>query len=233
MPQAEDLQKSETTGLYDVVTVAIIPEDMLRRIVDQTRFALDTAMRGNSGLNDFDVAARYIRHACEVCPEDANTVEQHFTMAAKSLRRGLETGKFDIDSGVPELAESLERHALQLRADHPDVGQAWTTRAAQRLREIGPEVADQAYVATKEYAQTTEGRLRQETDLDAETLASNESPEVKAEALKRSGERAAKQSLKEKIVRGVDAVDKSATVKGSKAGLTAYSLVDILWKLLG
>ena len=229
LPQAERIERDEDTGKYSVSTIMVDPDVLLENALKQAEFALDAALGSNvSGFNRMCMGYKYLQHALEQCRDDPNTVEQHFGLARKLIEAKLESGEYQSDDGLSALTISLERHEVQLRADHPEVRRAWETRALQRMRDVDEETRAQLADGFVELGDGSKDRLKDEFELDADLVRSNAEPEVAVDAIKRSGGRGAKIAAMEKAGNLAKKVDGSGANKAAGLAFRAQKLVELL-----
>ena len=145
----------------------------------------------------------------------------------------MDSGEYNNDDALLALVASLDRHVVQLRADHPDVRDAWEKRLTQKFREIGADVRLGFAKAIRAWMPGTKGRLHQELKLDAETIENDTGRDAQAKAAARAGGRAAKATMLEKASKAVRDVDDSAGYKGARIGATGWSIVDFIKTIFG
>jgi len=232
LPQHERLLRNEVTGRFRVEAEPFDPETAVESWLKQVEFAVELA--ADSNTSDFSrmcTAYRYVEHTLRNCRDDPNAIEGQFGIARSMIERDLQTPTYTADDSLQALAETLKRVQLQMRADHPLVRKSWETRTAQTLREIDEKTRLATAEAIRAETARTEDRLTTEMELDAETVATSESPEAQAAAIGRAGGRAAKMTTIEQAAKTVKDVDSSAGFKAVRIGTTGYSVGDIILML--
>ncbi|MEY8838394.1 hypothetical protein AB9K41_05080, partial [Cribrihabitans sp. XS_ASV171] len=134
LPQAEEIKQDPSDGRYTVSPIVFDPDDMIDRLFKQLKFALEMALRGHnqSGFNDMCVAFRYLEHTLHECRDDPNAVHMHLRLAREIIEEKLKTGLYRQEDGLTALVVAMERHEVQLRADHPVVRVAHDRFVAQK-----------------------------------------------------------------------------------------------------
>ncbi|WP_415919735.1 hypothetical protein [Tateyamaria sp. SN6-1] len=227
LPQIEDVFEDDS-GLYNVRTVFADPVKLIASIDQRVRFALDLAIHSNAcDLNEMSLAAKVLRHALDNCQNDPNALEQYLRQAAAMIRARIAEGQFGADDALDLLVATLEELALQLRADHPEVAAAVDARIKQTLNELSKAKRLQAVGLIEDVREGTTARLHAELGLASETVRENAVPEVTAEAVKRSGNQAAKISLAERAKKA----ESSGAMSGVKIGMRAQKLVEFVTEL--
>gem|GEM_PF-4689872 len=227
LPQIEIIFETET-GEYDVRASVADPSTLVESVLARVSFAFQTALESNAcDLNAMSLPAKILRQVFENCRDDPNAIEQFFRQASEMIKRKIAEGQFADDDELELLTATLDESALQMRADHPDVGSAAEKRLKQKLREIDDahrlEIAKRIGVMTD----GTTGRLAVEFALASETVGSDSGTEAQAIAIKMSGERAAKISMSERAKN----LESSGPMSGLKIGMRAQSLVDMVVSL--
>ncbi|WP_146188178.1 hypothetical protein [Ascidiaceihabitans donghaensis] len=226
-PQVEEVYKN-SDGLYDVRASILDPSTLVQSVLDRVSFALSLALDSNHcDLNSMSVAAKMLRHALENCPDDPNALEQWLRNANGLISKGIEGANLAESDELDALISTLTETALQLRADHPEVGEAVKTRTAQRLREIAAEKRKSVALRMDAMVDGTGARLRAEYQLDAAITRDGSDVDATAEAMQRSGNRAQKISLAERAKK----VEGSGAMSVAKIGMRAKSLVEIIASL--
>ncbi|MEP3946129.1 hypothetical protein [Ascidiaceihabitans sp.] len=226
-PQVEEVYEN-SDGLYDVRATVLDPSKLVQSVIDRVSFALSLALDSNHcDLNSMSVAAKMLRHALENCPDDPNALEQWLRNANGLISKGIEGANLAESDELDALISTLTETALQLRADHPEVGEAVKTRTAQRLREITAEKRETVASRMDAMVDGTGVRLRAEYQLDAEITRDGSDVDATAEAMQRSGNRAQKISLAERAKK----VEGSGAMSVAKIGMRAKSLVEIVASL--
>jgi hypothetical protein len=179
--------------------------------------SLRVALGGNCGLNQYALAYLYIDHTLQDCREDPNAIEQNFTIAQKDIEAGLANGTYAPDQRLDALVTVLERGALDLRANHPDVAQAWEVRAKQALRELDAEKREAIATGAVEIAKSglLAGPLASETNLDGSAVATGNA-EVAGPALKRLAFRLGRIRALSRAGEVIRKIDGSAAYKGAR-----------------
>ncbi len=228
LPQAEIIFANED-GRYDVRTSISDPSKLMESVLSRAGFAYHTALESNAcDLNAMSLPAKLLRHVFENCTDDPSAIEQFFRQASDIIKRKIADGQFADDDELALLTGTLDESALQMRADHPEVGDAADKRLKQKLREI--DDAKRLEIATRIDVMTdgSTGRLAAEFTLSAETARSDTGTGAQASAIKMSSERAAKISIAERA----EKAESSGVMSGVKIGMRAKSLVDIVLGLL-
>ncbi|MBO6602516.1 MAG: hypothetical protein JJ938_07795 [Roseicyclus sp.] len=195
LPQAETLVVV-ADGRFDVRPDPTPDDQRTEKMLGQVEFALDLALRTNSGFNEMCVAFKYLRYTLDDCRDDPNAMEQHFRQARDILRRKLREGEYDPDDALSALVDGLDQHALQLRGSHPEVGAAYEIRVKQRLREVDDATMKLVAGGMRAFQRDrTAGRLYEDTGLDAETVEQDSGIEAKATAIQRTGGRATQANI--------------------------------------
>jgi hypothetical protein len=230
LPQAENLEKDAETGLYEVKSVTVDADTLRSSILSQVQFSVETAIAGGntSGFSTMCVAYKYIRHTLDNCRTDANAIEGNLSIAAKLIRDGLANGKYSKEDGLEGLLHTLDRQTVQMRAQHPEVRQAWEKRVEQTVRESTDDQRKGFANSVDEVRRGTKTQLNEEFELDAATIRANESNEAVAEAVKRSGGRAAVIAVKERVDGAIKKADSSSTYKGFKLYDAAQKAIELL-----
>lgn len=228
LPQAEILFENEF-GKYDVRPSIADPSKLTESVLSRAGFAYNMAIESNAcDLNSMSTPGKILRHVFENCTDDPNAIEQFFRQASNIIKRKIEDGQFSIDDELEVLIRTLDESALQMRADHPEVGEAADKRLKQRLREI--DDAKRLEIATKIDAMVegSTGRLAAEFELSAETTRSDSGVAAQTSAIKMSSERAAKISMAERAKKA----EGSGIMSGVKIGMRGNSLVELVISLL-
>ncbi len=232
LPQHEDLVRNETTGKFSVRALPFDGEAAVEGWLRQIDFAVALAVDSNSSdFNRMCTAYKYIAHTLENCRDDPNAIEQQFGTALSIIESNLAKPDYTADDSLRALARVLSQIQVQMRADHPEVRKAWEKRIAQKLRETDRETKLKAAEAIRAETARTEDRMSVEMELDAETVATSDSSEAQAAALRRAGGRAAKMNTLERASEAVDGIDKSTGYKAARIGTTGYTVGDIIWML--
>jgi hypothetical protein len=232
LPQHEDLVRNETTGKFSVRALPFDGEAAVEGWLRQIDFAVALAVDSNrSDFNRMCTAYKYIAHTLENCRNDPNAIEQQLGTALSIIESNLAKPDYEVDDSLRALARVLSQVQMQMRADHPEVRKAWEKRIAQKLRETDRDTKLRAAEAIRAETARTDGRLTVEMELDAETVATSESPEAQATALRRAGGRAAEMNAIERASETIQEIDKSAGFKAVRIGTTGYTVGDIIWML--
>ncbi|MEP2889888.1 hypothetical protein [Tateyamaria sp.] len=227
MPQVEEIFKTDL-GFYDVRSVISEPSKLIDSIESRVRFALDLAVQSNScDLNDMSTAAKVLRHALDNCLDDPNALEQFLRRGSGMIKARITDGTFSGDDELGVLVDTLDELALQLRADHPEVAQAVDARTRQRFKELDDKKRLLGATLIDDLKEGTTGRLETELDLASETLRDGISDDASTDALKQSGNRAAKISLAERAKQA----ESSGTMAALKMGLRSNKLVEFVMDL--
>ena len=229
LPQAEEIWRGKD-GRYEVLPVATDPDLMIDRLFRQLDFSLDVALRGHnvSGFNDMCAAYKYLDHTRKNCRDDPNAVHMHLRLAREIIEGHLKSGTYRSEDGLTALVNAMERHEVQLRADHPVVRAAHETFVAQRIRELDDEKRLQIAAEFRGVSEYSKDRLQEEYGLDAETLESDTSAEAQSDAVKRSGGRSQKMSLIERASNTAKDIDGSAAYKATGLMLRLNKLAELL-----
>lgn len=234
LPQAENLIEDPATGRFDVRTVPIEKHNLIENILSQMEFSLSLAVDSNSSdFNRMCTAFKYLDHTLTNCRDDPNAIEQNLGLAKGIIENNLSDLNYRADDGLRALAQSLEQHQLQIRADHPEVRKAWEKRIAQRIREVDRDTKLKAVEAIRAEQSRVQGRLSIETDLDAETVETDQTAEVQATAIRRATGRSARMNTLQRVSQTAKDIDASGGYKATRIGTTGYTLVDIVMKFLG
>lgn len=233
LPQAEQLVR-DVDGLYDIQPLPLEDRGLLDQILKQLGFALSVATESNSCSYDpMCTSCKYIRYTLDECRDDPNSAEQNMEIARDIIQRKLDSDQYKADDELIALLSSLDRHVVQLRADHPDVRDAWEKRLTQKFREVGADVRLAFARAIREWMPRTKGRLHIELDLDAETIEQDSGREAQAKAAARASGRAAKATMLGKVSKTVRDVEDSTGYKGARMGTTGWAIVDMIKTILG
>ncbi len=233
LPQAETLVVV-ADGRFDVRPDPTPDDQRTEKMLGQVEFALDLALRTNSGFNEMCVAFKYLRYTLDDCRDDPNAMEQHFRQARDILRRKLREGEYDPDDALSALVDGLDQHALQLRGSHPEVGAAYEIRIKQRLREVDDATMKLVAGGMRAFQRDrTAGRLYEDTGLDAETVEQDSGIEAKATAIQRTGGRAAQANIIERASQTAKDIDASGGYKAARIGTTGSTLVEMLKSVFG
>jgi hypothetical protein len=228
-PQVEDIFET-SDGLYDVRSTIQNPSDLIGSVLSRVEFAFSLAIKSNHcDLSAMSVAAQALRHALENCGDDPNGLEQYLRTASSLIKQGIADGKFAIGEELDLLTSVLDETSLQLRADHPEVGEAVNTRLTQRLKEIGDDKRLQVAEQMDAMQDGTGPRLKLEYGLDAQITRDGSDMKATAEAMQRGGNRAQKISLAERAKKA----EGSGGMSALKIGLRAKRLVEFICPSLG
>ena len=226
-PQIEEVYQ-DNNGLYDVRKAIQNPDDLIASVLARVDFAFSTSIESNHcDLNTMSVASKMLRHALETCTDDPHGLEHYLRSASYLIKQGIEDGKFAIGDELGHLIQTLDEMALQLRADHPEVGGAVKSRMTQRLKEIGDEKRLQAAEQLDAMQEGTGPRLSAEYALGAAITRDGSSIQATTEALQQGGNRAHKISLAEKAKN----VESSGAMSSLKIGLRAQKVAEFLAEL--
>lgn len=234
LPQAEELSLSANSGLFEVEAVTTDPDRMIDRIFKQIDFSLKLALRGHnvSGFGDLCTAYEYLDHTRLNCRDDPNAVHMHLRLAREIIQSRMDTGEYQVEDGLVALASALERHEIQLRADHPVVREAHTTFVAQRLRELDQEKKIEIAANFLLLSEDCSGRLKTEFTLDSNVLHQDLGEAPQAEAIKRSGGRSQEINLIAKGSETIKAADNSGLNKGVGLMFRLQRLAELIYPLL-
>ncbi|MEM9844827.1 MAG: hypothetical protein AAF965_08515 [Pseudomonadota bacterium] len=229
LPQAEEIT-CDDRGIYSVSAIAVDPDAMVDKIFEQVGFSLDLALRGHnqSGFSEMCTAYQYLDHTRKKCRDDPNAVHMHFRLAREIIEGKFKSGTYLPEDALNALVIALERHEIQLRADHPVVREAHGSFVAQRLRELDEEKRLDIAGEFRALQGDTKGRLAEEFRLDAETAETSTSEEAQAEAIKRSGGRSQKMHVLERVAQGTKVVDGSAANKSIGLMMRLQKLAELL-----
>lgn len=227
-PQIEEIFETDN-GLYDVRGVTSNPSQLIDSILERVNFAFDTAIQSNvCDLNELNLASKALRQAIRVADSDANSFEFYLRSASAKIKSDVASGRLADDGETALLISTIDEAALQLRADHPEVAEAASTRTKQRLREIDDTKRLAVATSIDGLREGTTGRLNQEFGLAAEITRDGESADAVAEAIKQSGYRAGKISLAERAKRA----EGSGWMSATKIGMRAHNLVEYVIELM-
>lgn len=252
LPQAEVLVQG-ADGRWDVQPDPSGAADIVASALRQAEFALNTALKGNSGFNTYSAAYEYLRYALDECRDDPNSLEQSFGIARRSLERMIASGELQPDERLVGLIESLQRHEIQMRASHKPVREAFDQRTKQAFREVPPETIDTLADRIDATDRVTADRLNKEMRLDAATIRNEPDLDAKAIAIRRVGgraaliatrtdaEKAAAESLEseekdgalKQIDETIQKVDASSPYKVVRGAGVFYAITDLLKTLFG
>lgn len=228
LPQAEVIFETES-GEYDVKTAIADPSKLTKSVLSRAGFAYNMALESNAcDLNTMSMPAKLLRHVFENCKDDPNAIEQFFRQASDIIKRKIEEGQYGLDDELEVLTRTLDESALQMRADHPEVGDAADKRLKQTLREIDDAKRLEIAASIDAMVEGSTGRLATEFELSAETTRSDSGTAAQATAIKMSSERAAKISIAERAKK----VEGSGIMSGVKIGIRGHSLVELVIRLM-
>ncbi|MEO0379183.1 MAG: hypothetical protein AAF252_02870 [Pseudomonadota bacterium] len=228
LPQIEEVFQADS-GLYDVRTSFSDPIVLIESIENRVRFALGLAVESNAcDLNAMSTAAKVLRHALDNCLDDPNALEQFLRRASDMIKARIADGSFSGDDELGLLTKTLDEMALQLRADHPDVAAAVDARSEQSVRELDDARRLEGVKLIEGLREGTEVRLNAELGLASETVQDGSSSKATADALKQSGNRAAKISISERAKKA----EGSGAMSALKIGMRAEKLVEFLTNLI-
>lgn len=228
LPQAEVIFETES-GEYDVKTAIADPSKLTESVLSRAGFAYNMAIESNAcDLNSISTPGKILRHVSENCTDDPNAIEQFFRQASDIIKRKIEEGQFALDDELEVLTRTLDESALQMRADHPEVGDAADKRLKQTLREIDDAKRLEIAARIDAMIEGSTGRLAAEFELSAETTRSDSGTAAQASAIKMSSERAAKISMAERAKKA----EGSGMMSGVKIGMRGHSLVELVIRLM-
>ncbi|WP_299962999.1 hypothetical protein [uncultured Roseobacter sp.] len=234
LPQAETMFEDPQTGKFEVTAAPFDKSQLINSILAQLEFSLKLAADSNaSDFNRMCTASKYLDHTLTHCRDDPNAIEQNLGLARGIIDQNLTDPAYRADDALRALARSLEQHQLQIRADHPDVRKAWEKRIAQKIREVNRDVRLETARAIRAEQSRVQGRLSIETDLDAETVETEQAAELQAIAIRRAAGRSAKMNALQRASQAAKDVDASGVYKGTRIAATGYGLVEIVMKWLG
>ena len=216
-------------------------ETFLDRIFTDLDFAVTLAVDSNhNDFNQMCTAYKYLRHTSESCRDDPNAIEQNFGIARTIIESNIARAEYVSDDSLTALAKKLERYELQMRADHPQLREAFERRLAQKIREAEEPLRQQIAAAISAEETRTTGRLQTEMALDAETVGSVASVEAQARALRRAYARSAMMNIMQRASKMIHDVEGGTVVKAGKIigaagsyGTAGYALVQLVQWLLG
>ncbi len=234
LPQAEQLTQNPETGKFSAKPLPFDGQQAVVNWLNQIEFALSLAVDSNtSDFNRMSTAFKYLDHTLTTCRDDPNAIEQNVGIARGMIDTNLADKNFTDDDALRALSTILEQVQLQMRADHPDVRKAWEKRIAQKIREADRQSKLEAAKAIRAEQERTEGRMKTEMGLDAETVETAKDPEVQAVAMRRAGGRSAKMNMIDRASATVKNFDASAGYKAGRIGTTGYSIVEKLIYFFG
>lgn len=201
LPQVNEIYETQE-GLYEVRGMILDASKLMQSVLNRVSFALDTAVQSNMcDLNEMTLACRILREALAIGESDANAVEQYLRRASSLIKSGIESGKYAEDDETRFLIDVLDETALQLRGDHPEVADAYSTRLATRLREIDGEARVKTAVLIENMREGTGPVLNTRLELAAEVTRDGSSVEATVDAVKESGNTAGKITVLEQAKR--------------------------------
>lgn len=222
LPQVNEVYET-ADGLYEIRGTILDTSKLMDSVLNRVSFALDTAVQSNMcDLNEMSLACRILREALAIGEGDANAVEQYLRRASALIKSGIESGKYADDDETQFLISVLDETALQLRGDHPEVADAYSTRLATRLREIDGESRVKTAQLIENMRDGTGPRLNAGLGLAAEVTRDGSSAEATAEAIKESGNTAGKIGVLERAKRA----EGSGQMAMTKMAIRAQQLAD-------
>ncbi|WP_282076612.1 hypothetical protein [Epibacterium ulvae] len=227
LPQADKVSFDHETGLFEVTPIAIKAEELVETTLKQAAFARSVAANSNCGFNSSSTAWLYIDHTLENCRNDPNAIEQNFEIARNDILDGLANQTYSEDAKLTALEQVLDRAVTDLRANHPDVAEAWETRIKHKLRVAK---ADQKQIIAEkatELITVASDKMGKELALDAKTIV-EASGEVQGGAIRRFFGRVAQMRI---IMHSQDVImriDSSTAYKGTSILLALQSLINMI-----
>lgn len=228
LPQADVLSFDKDAGRFRSDPIPLQAEKLVESVLKQVEFALEVASSSNCGINASSTACLYIDQTLEHCRDDPNAIEQNFEIARQDIVDGVKNGTYFEDSKLVALERALERAVTDLRANHPEVAQAWETRVSYKLNLANADQKQLIVEKTTELISVTSEKLGREMTLDAKTIASTEG-EVQAGVLRRFFGRVAQMRVIVRAGEVIQKIDASSGYKGTRIVHTLQSLLSLIF----
>jgi hypothetical protein len=232
VPQAEEMLFDPKTAQFETRPITVEASELVETTLRQVGFARDVAAKGNCGLNEYSLSYLYIEHTLTDCRDDPNAIEQNLSIARQDIVAGLADGTYTPDGRLDALTNVLERGALDMRANHPEVARTWAARSEQVLRELDTEQREVIAQGTVEIARTgiLKATLAAETELDAAAVGSGKT-EVAAPALKRLASRVSRMRVLMRAQEVIARIDGHPAYQLTQIVLTVGALLSAILAL--
>lgn len=230
LPQADTVVFDTEKAEFQTVPVQTDAEKLLERVLKQVGFALDTLKTSNCGVNSNCTAWQYIIFSVEDCRDDAVLVETNFQIAKEDIEQGLSDDTYQPDRKLTALVSILEQSIEDLRANHPEVAEAWAKRIRFRLKDIKADQRQMIAEKTKDLIALSSDKLARELTLDANLVANGKEGPARDTAIRRFFGRLAQVRLAlmtSDVVRGIN------ENTGYQAASIALNINSVLQILIG
>ncbi|MCR9140429.1 MAG: hypothetical protein NXI27_31045 [Alphaproteobacteria bacterium] len=231
LPQAEQIEFDLDQGQFQSKPIPVKAEELIETTLKQVEFARTVAAQSNCGLNSTSTAYLYIDHTLESCRNDPNAIEQNLEIARVDIVEGLAENRYQKDAKLSALEQVLERAVTDLRANHPDVAEAWEIRIKHKLRVAKAGQKQLIVEKTTELIAISDPKLGKELELDARSIAET-SGEVQGGAIRRFFGRVAQMRIIVRSGEVIKRIDASSGYKGTRIVQTLQSLVDLITGLI-
>lgn len=232
LPQTDRLHFDYQTLKLSIVQDTLNAEKLVETTLKQVEFSLSTLNSSNCGLNSSSTAWIYIQFTLDQCRDDANAIEQNLDIAQQDIETGLKEARYQDDPKLTALKSMLERAIMDLRANHPDVADAWETRIKYKLKDATHKQKQFIVEASTMLAEVSTERLAEELKLDAKTIA-QETGEAPKTATRRFFGRIAQMNVIVKTSEFIKKLDASSGYKGTRIAQTIQDLLNFIFGLGG
>lgn len=228
LPQADTVVFDTEKAEFQTVPVQTDAEKLLERVLKQVGFALETLKTSNCGVNSNCTAWQYITFSVEDCRDDAVLIETNFQIAKDDIEQGLSDDTYQPDGKLTTLVSILEQSIEDLRANHPEVAEAWAKRIRFRLKDIKADQRQMIAEKTKGLIALSSDKLARELTLDANLVANGKEGPARDTAIRRFFGRLAQVRLAlmtSDVVRGIN---ENTAYQAASIALNIYSVLQIL-----
>lgn len=226
LPQADNVSFDPDKAVFEATPVPLNAQSLVDTTLKQVAFAQKIASQSNCGFNSNSVAWQYIDYTLEDCREDANAIEQNLEIARSDIVEGLSNGTYFEDAKLSALEQVLDRAVTDLRANHPDVADAWEVRIKHTLRVAK---ADQKQIIVEKATaliEVTHEKMGLELMLDAKTISTTDG-EVQGHAIRRFFGRIAQMRILLRSSEVVRTIDENTAFKATAILLNLQGLINI------
>ena len=227
LPQADKVSFDPDKAVFEATPEPLNANSLLETTLNQVAFAQKIAAQSNCGFNSNCVAWQYIDYTLEDCREDANAIEQNLEIARSDIVEGLSNGTYFEDAKLSALEQVLDRAVTDLRANHPDVAEAWEVRIKHTLRVAK---ADQKQIIVEKATaliEVTHEKMGRELALDAKTIAATDG-EVQGHAIRRFFGRIVQMRILLRSKDIIRCIDENYVFKGTSILLDLQSLINLV-----
>lgn len=227
LPQADRIEFDLDEGQFQSKPIPLEAEQLVETTLKQVGFARSVAAQSNCGMNSTSTAWLYIDHTLEHCWDDPNAIEQNLEIARIDIVEGLKDDRYQADAKLSALEQVLERAVTDLRANHPEVAEAWEVRIRHKLRVAKADQKQLIVEQATDLIAMSDPKLGAELQLDAKSIADT-SGEVQGGAIRRFFGRVAQMRIIVRSAEVIKKIDASSGYKGTRIVQTLQNLIDLI-----